>query len=147
MTSLVDVEQHDGPVSYAIREPRGLYQKFLEQEQLASPLRTSQREVRDIEPNSKDSCGADNELLDCVLGPDIEWLPSYGTYLARVERLAAMNVPRSRELPEGYPKEILGPRCWTGSEFVDESKYVITLSQSEIREVEEALRYFSGKLS
>lgn len=89
--------------------------------------------------------GITGKVMDPKAGPNIEWLPSYETYLDRVEKLGARRGSHSQDLPEGYPKDILGPRCWTGSDFNDESKYIVHLSQKDVREVEQALRYFIGK--
>lgn len=139
----MDIEKINEHAEHEYHEPQGLYQTFLEHGKSPPQPRVSRREVRDIGSGSCEDCTDDKDLSQA--GPDIEWLPSYVAYLARIKRLAASNEHRSRDLPEGYPREILGPRCWTGSEFVDESKYILTLTHAEIQEVEEALEYFISK--
>lgn len=79
--------------------------------------------------------------------PDIEWLPSYDTYRARVERLAALALERPNHVPSGWPSRINAPRNWSGSEYADSSRYVVQLTEEEIAEIDEALSHFKGELS
>jgi hypothetical protein len=47
-------------------------------------------------------------------------------------------------IPEGWPKTLNVPMAWSGSQFKHESEYILTLSESEVQEVEKALQSFKG---
>ncbi|CZR49812.1 uncharacterized protein FPRO_16020 [Fusarium proliferatum ET1] len=49
------------------------------------------------------------------------------------------------ELPEGFPEVLDGPMAWTGSQFMDQSDYIYTLSESDLQETENALWYFKTR--
>lgn len=78
-------------------------------------------------------------------GPNIEWIPSQGTYEARVRDLAAQGLPRSKDLPADFPKRITSARAWTGCEFTKETSFVLQISAEEVREIEKALKSFKGE--
>ncbi|KAL9611142.1 MAG: hypothetical protein Q9167_004195 [Letrouitia subvulpina] len=80
-------------------------------------------------------------------GPNIEWMPSRETYEARVRELGAQGVPRSKDLPAGFPKHIEGARAWTGSEFTKETSFVLQISTEEVHEIEKALKSFKDSRS
>jgi hypothetical protein len=87
--------------------------------------------------------------LDTVMqtgtpGPDIEWNPSYQTYLERVAALAKCNLNRPQTLPIGYPQCVQERWAWTGADIRTE-QYVIKLSERDVREVESALLFFQSK--
>ena len=87
--------------------------------------------------------------VDDVVRPDIEWLPSYDTYQARVERLAALDLTRPSHVPKGWPTRIDAPRNWTGSEFTGDAvskEYIVQLMEKDITEIEEALSYLKGRM-
>lgn len=92
-------------------------------------------------PYLKPDIGTDN-----VVRPDIEWLPSYDTYKARIARLAALNFDRPTSVPYGWPARIDAPRNWSGSEYADSSRYVVELTKEDIAEIEHALSHFRGRL-
>lgn len=79
-----------------------------------------------------------------IVGPDIEWDPSYQTYLERVERLSKLSHDRPKSVPEGYPRRINAPWVWSGGETREE-EYVIIFEDSDIVEIEAALRQFKRK--
>ncbi|KAL9035237.1 MAG: hypothetical protein Q9214_006678, partial [Letrouitia sp. 1 TL-2023] len=80
-------------------------------------------------------------------GPNIDWMPSRGTYEARVRDLAAQGIPRSKDLPADFPRRIEGARAWTGSEFTKETSFVLQISAEEVREIEKALKVFKDSRS
>lgn len=78
----------------------------------------------------------DNEV------PDIDLIPSFEKYEARVERLSKTHPFHDTTLPPGFPKKFEAQRAWVGSDFADEIDYVYQLSEIEIGEIEAALLYF-----
>lgn len=85
-----------------------------------------------------------NEPSDDVARPDIEWVPSFKTYKARVEALAALGLDRPTTLPAGWPEEVTTSRVWSKSDFTSESQYVVEFSKAEIAEIEAGLAHFKG---
>jgi len=79
-----------------------------------------------------------------IPGPDIQWYPSYETYLARVAALAKLNLPRPDTVPAGFPTAVRHARAWSGVDYSDESKYALRLTIEEITEVERALAFCKG---
>ncbi|OCL07417.1 Clavaminate synthase-like protein [Glonium stellatum] len=79
-----------------------------------------------------------------IPGPDIEWNPSYETYRARVESLSRMDILRPQGVPEGFPKTVDAPWVWSAADFEDDNRHILSLSESEIVEVEHALAFFKG---
>ena len=47
-------------------------------------------------------------------------------------------------IPEGWPQALPELMAWSGSQFTDESEYIHTLSESDVKEVESALLSFKG---
>lgn len=76
-------------------------------------------------------------------GPDIDWVPSFENFMARVGRLSKTQHVRTMALPPGFPERIEAPRAWAGQEFSEKS-YIYVLSEAEVKEIEEALDYFKG---
>jgi len=79
-------------------------------------------------------------------GPDIEWNPSFDRYQERVRSLARMNLNRPMNLPCGFPTTVREAWVWKGSDF-EEKDYVVSLQESDIIEIENALVFFKGTLS
>lgn len=77
------------------------------------------------------------------LGPDIEWDPSYGTFVQRVATLSKLDIPRPNAVPAGFPASVDKPWVWSGSDL-KESDYLILLSADDIVEIETALSHFKG---
>jgi hypothetical protein len=84
------------------------------------------------------------ERPDDVVRPDIEWMPSYQTYLDRVERLAKWEQDLPKTVPDGWPIQVDLPRVWSGVDFKDTEKYVLKFTGNEIVEIEAALAHFKG---
>ena len=83
-----------------------------------------------------------------VPGPDIQWQPSYESYLRRAAALkAAAGRPgrAKKTLPEGYPQRVEKPWVWSGGEM-SADRYVVWLSENDVAQIEEALGFFKGEL-
>jgi hypothetical protein len=82
-------------------------------------------------------------------GPEIQWNPSYETYLKRVKRLSeedrANAIVRENEPPPGFPYRVEAPWVWQGGDFLGEegeARYIVYLTEFDIAEIEQALAYF-----
>lgn len=80
-------------------------------------------------------------------GPDIDWVPSLKSYMARVERLSKSQHTRAITLPHGFPEKIKTHRAWVGHDFAEDKSYIYVLSETEVSEIEEALSHFKGLYS
>jgi hypothetical protein len=87
----------------------------------------------------------DTIVQSVVPGPDIQWHPSYETYLRRIAALKAYRSDRQKTLPEGYPQRVDKPWVWSGDEIPAE-RYVVLLNENDVKQIEEALGLFKGKL-
>lgn len=47
-------------------------------------------------------------------------------------------------LPAGWPSFTTGPLLWSASDYEDESSYVISLTQPQLREIDRALAIVQG---
>jgi hypothetical protein len=116
--------------------PTGLRKKFLEHGK-DIPYQTALRRDAAV------SLTLDSVLHTAVPGPDIQWHPSYETYLNRVSALASCCLKRPLTLPDGYPSQIETPWVWSGPDL-DEQSYILHLKKEDIREIEQALSFFKG---
>ena len=75
--------------------------------------------------------------------PDIEYHPNLETYLQRKSRRIAENpnLPNT-PLPPGFPEWVDGPVVWEGNDWVGEDQWVYRLSETELKEISDALYYF-----
>ena len=122
-----------------VAESCGLRRSYL-------PHELSGETFDDSERNEKGSLttSVSHRPTKAAAGPNIEWHPSYQTYLDRVKRLSGLAVDRPRVLPDGFPDALDSPRVWSGSDFDDVGKYLICLTHDDIAEIEAALSHFSG---
>ncbi|KAG6807234.1 hypothetical protein H0H92_008282 [Tricholoma furcatifolium] len=74
--------------------------------------------------------------------PDIKYHPDYEKWQARTTRRLREDptLPNTR-LPDGFPKTLDSPLVWEGKEQ-DESQWVYELSDVELKEIDDAVRYF-----
>lgn len=73
--------------------------------------------------------------------------PVIGTTLAAPQEFAMPGpLTEISSLPAGFPEHVSSALAWTGSQFADQSEYVYTLSQSDVGEIEMALKKFKGAL-
>jgi len=77
---------------------------------------------------------------------DIAYEPNISSYLSR-SSARARSIELEKEVPKGWPQALTGPMTWTGSDFLNESEWVYTLSNDDKDEVHSALDYFKGKNS
>jgi hypothetical protein len=77
--------------------------------------------------------------------PDIEWDPSFTTYCNRVTGLAGLRANVPQTLPHGFPSSIKSPRVWSGSDFIDESRFVYLLSDGDREEIDAAIKVFMDR--
>lgn len=105
------------------------------------PMTTQQEESAKLSDTSTD---IDVDISDANYeAPNIDWIPSFENYMARVDRLSKSHA-RTTTLPPGFPERIEAPRTWTGHDFPEEKTYIYVLSEAEVNEIEEALGYFKG---
>lgn len=57
---------------------------------------------------------------------------------------ATRMVDAPARIPEGWPKRLAVPMAWSGTQFKDETEYILTLSELHVQELEEALQKFKG---
>jgi hypothetical protein len=79
--------------------------------------------------------------------PDIGYHPDYQKYLERTARRLSENpdLPNT-PLPPNFPKRLEGPIVWEGNDWNSEDQWVYRLSESELREIDDALEHFKGKV-
>lgn len=80
---------------------------------------------------------------EAIVRPDIDWIPSFKVYKARVERLASLGLDRPTAVPGGWPAEVDSERCWSGSDLKEED-FVIKFTAEDIAEIDAALDHFKG---
>ncbi|CAF3551505.1 unnamed protein product [Fusarium graminearum] len=57
---------------------------------------------------------------------------------------ATRMVDAPARIPEGWPKRLAVPMAWSGTQFKDETEYILTLSELHVQELEEALQKFKA---
>lgn len=83
--------------------------------------------------------------VDAPKQPDIEYHPDEVKYRARVARLLAGNPDRANvSLPDGFPKQVIGPIVWEGKDWTSEDQWVYQLSPAELEEIDDALNHFKS---
>ncbi|KAI8069426.1 hypothetical protein BC940DRAFT_332339 [Gongronella butleri] len=76
--------------------------------------------------------------------PDITYLPDKKNWQARTARRLAEEELR-KELPEGFPEQLEGPKLWTGADYQDhEDQWVYELNEQELREIQDAVDDFDA---
>jgi hypothetical protein len=77
--------------------------------------------------------------------PDIEYHPDEAKYRARRTRRFAENPDLANApLPDGFPKKVEGPIVWEGDDWTDEEQWVYNLSNTELKEISNALTHFKS---
>lgn len=74
--------------------------------------------------------------------PDITYLPDHKKWQDRAAR-RLKEEDLTKELPEGFPKQLSGPKIWEGKDFEGkEEEWVYQLTEDELAEVDEAVHAF-----
>ncbi|KAF8162841.1 hypothetical protein B0H34DRAFT_650473 [Crassisporium funariophilum] len=77
--------------------------------------------------------------------PDIGYHPDQAKYLERTARRLAENPELiNTALPEGFPEKVEGPIVWEGNDWKNEAQWVHQLSDTELKEIDDALKHFNG---
>ncbi|KDR81867.1 hypothetical protein GALMADRAFT_59372 [Galerina marginata CBS 339.88] len=75
--------------------------------------------------------------------PDIQYHPSYEKFIQRRARRLSENPDLPNvPLPKRYPKQVDGPIVWEGKDWKTEDQWVYRLNLEELKEIDDALRYF-----
>jgi hypothetical protein len=75
---------------------------------------------------------------------DIGWVPDMENFLDRRARMAKSGEGiGADDLPEGWPKQVEGPRVWRGDDL-DQREYSHELSSAEILDLKTAIASFKG---
>lgn len=124
----------------------GLRRSYLEEDDYAQEKNASNPIVTHVAVDEPENLvkPCPHSLSKPVTRPDIEWLPNYDTYQARVARLAQSRCDRPKTLPEGFPARVSSPRAWTGSDFSDPENYLVHLSFADVEEIKAALEHFKS---
>lgn len=64
--------------------------------------------------------------------------------LAVPEHQTSRTLAEFARLPAGFPQIIDSPLAWTGSQFTEESEYILELTEEDVAEAEGALKSFEG---
>ena len=77
--------------------------------------------------------------------PDIDYAPDLDKYLARTQRRLQTEPLKEATLPEGFPKQLESDFVWEGKDLEGKYQYVYELTEDQVAEVEDGLRYFKCK--
>ncbi|CAF3555197.1 unnamed protein product [Fusarium graminearum] len=75
--------------------------------------------------------------------PDISYHPNWETYQARVAR-RTQTENLSKEIPEGFPKELKGDLVWEGETVAKEYKWTYTFTDEQLEDINNALAHFKS---
>lgn len=80
--------------------------------------------------------------------PDISYAPDRERWTTRTaQRLAEDPTLLSIQLPEGFPRKLDSALVWEGKDWKNESQWVYNLSPADLKEIDEAVRHFHGRLT
>jgi len=77
--------------------------------------------------------------------PDILYHPDRDKWAARTARRLSEDpgLPY-KSLPNGFPKKLDSRLVWEGQDWKNEAQWVHTLSAGELKEIDDAVKYFHG---
>jgi hypothetical protein len=78
--------------------------------------------------------------------PDISYAPNYENYLNRIKRRQETE-KLNKSLPDGFPAKLESDLVWDGRNLADTYDWNYVLTESDIAEVDQALRHFKCKPS
>lgn len=77
--------------------------------------------------------------------PDISYAPDYAKYQARAaRRIEVERLPTT--VPEGFPEHLEGDLVWEGDKLAETYDWTYVLTQDQLSEIDEAVRYFKCRL-
>ncbi|KAF7777585.1 hypothetical protein Agabi119p4_3657 [Agaricus bisporus var. burnettii] len=77
--------------------------------------------------------------------PDIQYHPDLAKYKERTARRLHQDPDLVKtSLPPGFPEKVEGPVVWEGKDWTSEDQWVYRLSNDELQEINDALKYFEG---
>ncbi|TFK36380.1 hypothetical protein BDQ12DRAFT_609947 [Crucibulum laeve] len=86
-----------------------------------------------------------SSTLAAPLQPDIEYHPNEEKWRVRTaRRLAEDPLLPTTPLPRGFPQKLESPLVWKGSDWMDESQWVYELNESQLKEIDDAVKYFNA---
>ncbi|KAF2669054.1 Clavaminate synthase-like protein [Microthyrium microscopicum] len=138
------------PATTFASSPTGLHNLFLTHEHTVPSSYEARLRADAAVPLSLDSTlSTDGPFYDKIdrdedtvwPGPDIQWMPSHETYVARAKALAKLAIHRPTRVPAGFPDVVIEPWAWTGNDTREED-YVLRLSDAEVTEVDAALAHY-----
>jgi hypothetical protein len=81
-----------------------------------------------------------------LVQPDISYHPDFKKYQLRTERIKA-HLPANTTIPTGFPKELKGPLVWEGKYFTEERDWTVSVNETQLHEIHQALIYFKCEKS
>jgi len=79
-----------------------------------------------------------------AIQPDIAYAPDFDKYKARTKRRIATEKLELQSLPAGFPTRLESDFVWEGQSIREKYQWVYALSDKEITEIDEALKYFKS---
>lgn len=76
--------------------------------------------------------------------PDIQYHPDYSKFLDRSKRRKEAET-LTKSLPAGLPRRLSSPFVWDGNEIQGRDDWVISLTDSHLEEIDQALGHFKGR--
>ena len=142
MTSLISSSEKQGQTLTIVPGRQGLRDRYI-QDRVASNFvgHLPTFNAATVGPNGQhlDPPNLSTALETFDRGPDIDWIPSFETYKRRVDAIAQYQAHREKEVPVEFPPRVESARSWSGSDFDGEEDYVVSLSEADLREIQQAL--------
>lgn len=76
--------------------------------------------------------------------PDIAYAPNWDTYQARAKRHVD-DEKRAKSLPDGFPTKLESELVWDGATVSDTYQWWYRLTESDIVEIDSALKHFKSE--
>ncbi len=77
--------------------------------------------------------------------PDISYHPDLEKYRLRTARRFQLDPHLAHvPLPKNFPPQVEGPNVWEGNDWTNEEQWVYQLSETQLKEIDEALEHFKG---
>lgn len=76
--------------------------------------------------------------------PDIAYTPNFDSYQARVQRRRETE-KLEKSLPPGFPQKLVSNLVWDGKDLANKYDWNYVLTDSDLKEIDEALHHFKCK--